>query len=70
MNKGAVMSTWKVMKAIFGVQAIWLVVGGIIFFILGFKSESKKVKKTENGFQTEKMKDIYKYYEQKQKSKI
>ena len=64
------MSTWKLMKAVLGVQAIWLVVGGIIFFIFGFKSKSSKVKKTENGFQTEKMENIYNYYKQKQKSKI
>ncbi len=64
------MSTWKVMKAMLGVQAIWILVGGIIFFILGFKSESNKVKKTKNGFQTEKMEDIYNHYKRKQKSDI
>ena len=64
------MSTWKLMKAVLGVQAIWLIVGGIIFFIFGFKSESNKVKKTKNGFQTEKMENIYNYYKEKQKSKI
>ena len=64
------MSTWKLMKAVLGVQAIWLVVGGIIFFIFGFKSKSSKVKKTKNGFQTETMENIYNYYKQKQKSKI
>jgi len=64
------MSTWKLMKAIFGVQAIWLVVGGIIFFIFGFKNGRNEVKKTKNGFQTQKMENIYNYYKEKQKSKI
>jgi len=58
------------MKTIFNSKILWLFVGGIIFFILGLKKENKNPKTTKNGFQSEKMEDIYNYYVQKQKTKM
>ena len=64
------MSTWKIMKAIMGVQAIWIAIVGVSIFgyaLHATKDPKNKQKKTKNGFQTEKMEEIYNHYKQKSK---
>jgi len=61
------MSTWKIMKAMMAVQAIWIAVIGISIFGAAMTDPKNKQKKTKNGFQTEKMEEIYNHYKQKSK---
>lgn len=62
------MSTWKIMKAMIAVQAIWIAIIGISIFGAAMTDTKNKQKKTKNGFQTQKMEDLYQHYKQKTKA--
>jgi len=65
------MSTWKITKGIVFAQFIWVaIVGTVIMIVALFATSDKteKTKKTKNGFQTQKMEDLYQNYKQKSKA--
>jgi len=65
------MSTWKITKGIMLAQFIWVaIVGTVVMLIALFATNdsTKKTKRTKNGFQTQKMEDLYQHYKQKAKA--
>jgi len=65
------MSTWKITKGIMLAQLIWVtIVGAVVMLIALFATNDKteKTKRTKNGFQTQKMEDLYQNYKQKSKA--
>lgn len=65
------MSTWKITKGIMLAQFIWVaIVGTVVMLIALFATNdsTKKTNKTKNGFQTQKMEDLYQHYKQKAKA--
>lgn len=52
-------------------QFIWVaIVGTVVMLIALFATNdsTKKTKRTKNGFQTQKMEDLYQHYKQKAKA--
>jgi len=59
------MSAWEITKGILGAQVIMMVIGTVVFFVIGLvatRDKRPKQKLTKDGFKTEEMQKVYDLY--------